>query len=807
MKFGMSLKRITPPGPLVGGGFIASVLWMGMLAAAAAAAAAAKHVASGRMEQHEMVQKSLMPILACNLPRIQTYSSPPSLAGTLLFLPPKSVTISRQRGHKIVVPGNQTRRHQRCWGMAAGFLLLLLLCHVAEAEHGAIALSRLPGMGLVGGGGRIAAARRVLMLRGGEAGGGEHEGAGPVLDTGLPKSPGLKGTVGVGLDGESVGRGRGVIGGGGSKSEVARSKSPHEDELMGRKASTNVGGSPSARAGVPVVMQDGTACSEEDESSSSAREISEDVPRASPSQGGAATGKRKQAEFELDELETEAFGKPIKDSIADYMDSGDEIDMDMQGGDMRQGAEWGPDDEELGGATRQTAVEEDEWEGPWGDDVDEGMMPQTGGELEAIGYNANVTDEDGCGSVFMMMGRREYMEDNYAMFLPYKETPGGSSGGAWGSQGEVPGLFGVFDGHGGANCSQYCRDHLLVRALEFNKGSGVEEEGGGAQGDHDANNSAGTGAARGSEGDEEDEMARMHKEAFHFTSKVDEAQAKAKARARASTGSQNGKECAEGADGEAAGGGQGASGAGSLWSRELSSRWLKQAMQYAFTETDREVLQKYPVMEDGSTACVVAVTSRYIMCGNAGDSRAVLLDGDTVVPLSNDHKPSRRDELMRIEEAGGMVYHVGVPRVNGILAVSRAIGDAELKKWVISDPEIRTVLRSKSQRFILLATDGLWDVFSNHEAVQFIEDNWETPGHGCRALAREAYQRGSFDNVCCMVVDLIDGQGLAPLMSSDQDCSELSDQVMSGGSSTDLQDESQEDALMRGYNSGPLGGY
>jgi serine/threonine protein phosphatase PrpC len=716
------------------------------------------------------------------------------------------------------------RGHRRCLGMAAGFLLLLL-CHVAEAEHGAIAFSRLPGMGLVGGGGRIAAARRVLMLRGGEAGGGdgEHEGVGPVLDTGLPKSPGIKGTAGVGLGGEAVGRGRGVIGGGESEGEVARSKSPHEDELMGRKASTNVGGSPSARAGAPVVMQDGTACSEGDESSSSAREISEDIPpfRASPAQGGASIGKRKQAEVELEELETEAFGKPIKDSIADYMDSGDENDLDMQGGDMSPGDEWGPDDEELGDATRQTAdgIEgpvdfsqlgqvEDEWEDGWGDDVGGGMMSQTGGELEAIGYNANVTDEDGCGSVFMMMGRREYMEDNYAMFLPYKETPGGSNGGVWGSQGEVPGLFGVFDGHGGANCSQYCRDHLLVRALEFNKGSGVEEEGGGAQGDDEANNSAVPGSARGGEDDEDDEiMAKMHKEAFHYTLKVDEAQAKAKARAKASMGSNDGKECAEGADGEAAGGGPGASGAGSLWSRELSSRWLKQAMQYAFTETDREWLQKYPVVEDGSTACVVAVTSRYIMCGNAGDSRAVLLDGDTVVPLSNDHKPSRRDELMRIEEAGGMVYHVGVPRVNGILAVSRAIGDAELKKFVISDPEIRTVLRSKSQRFILLATDGLWDVFSNHEAVQFIEDNWETPGHGCRALAREAYQRGSFDNVCCMVVDLIDGQGLAPLMSSDQDCSELSDQVMSGGSSTDLQDESQEDAMMRGYSSGPYGGY
>lgn len=48
----------------------------------------------------------------------------------------------------------------------------------------------------------------------------------------------------------------------------------------------------------------------------------------------------------------------------------------------------------------------------------------------------------------------------------------------------------------------------------------------------------------------------------------------------------------------------------------------------------REVVQAYVRMQDGSTAVVVAVTSRYIMCANAGDSRAVMLDGDTVIPLS-----------------------------------------------------------------------------------------------------------------------------------------------------------------------------
>lgn len=258
-------------------------------------------------------------------------------------------------------------------------------------------------------------------------------------------------------------------------------------------------------------------------------------------------------------------------------------------------------DQELDYVTRHDAGQveniEDEWEDGWGEELVEGLMPQTGEKLEMMGYNANVTDEDGCGSVFMMMGRREYMEDNYAMFLPYKETPGGSEG-VWGSQGEVPGLFGVFDGHGGANCSQYCRDHLLVRALEFNKGSGVEEECGGKRSDHKVNDSEASGDARDCNAEEESVSAGMAKDALYFTSKVDEARAMVKA----SKENKDGKGCVEGSPGKKEGLGQGVGAVGSLWSRELSSRWLKQAMQYAFTETDREVLQQYPVIEVTQTS-------------------------------------------------------------------------------------------------------------------------------------------------------------------------------------------------------------
>lgn len=48
--------------------------------------------------------------------------------------------------------------------------------------------------------------------------------------------------------------------------------------------------------------------------------------------------------------------------------------------------------------------------------------------------------------------------------------------------------------------------------------------------------------------------------------------------------------------------------------------------------------------------------------------------------LTRDHHPGRDDEKARIEAAGGFVRLWGVPRVNGILAVSRSIGDIHLKR-------------------------------------------------------------------------------------------------------------------------------
>lgn len=116
-------------------------------------------------------------------------------------------------------------------------------------------------------------------------------------------------------------------------------------------------------------------------------------------------------------------------------------------------------------------------------------------------------------------------------------------------------------------------------------------------------------------------------------------------------------------------------------------------------------------------------------------------------------------EQKRIKEAGGFIAFNGVWRVAGILATSRAMGDYPLKdkKFVIADPDILTFdLSDHKPLFIILASDGLWDTFSNEEAVNFIKERLNEPHYGAKSLTLQSYYRGSLDNISIIVINLKD---------------------------------------------------
>ncbi|XP_057443748.1 probable protein phosphatase 2C 8 [Lotus japonicus] len=172
----------------------------------------------------------------------------------------------------------------------------------------------------------------------------------------------------------------------------------------------------------------------------------------------------------------------------------------------------------------------------------------------------------------------------------------------------------------------------------------------------------------------------------------------------------------------------------------------------------------------GSTAAVVVVGKEEIVVANCGDSRAVLCRGGLAIQLSRDHKPDLPDEKERIEAAGGRVIGWNGNRVLGVLATSRSIGDHCMKPFVISKPEINVDARTELDEFLVVATDGLWDVVTNEyvcEVVRsclrgqmrrnMIKHESTRSDHAAEAatlLAELAMARGSKDNISIIVIQL-----------------------------------------------------
>ncbi|CAB4066910.1 PPM1L [Lepeophtheirus salmonis] len=170
------------------------------------------------------------------------------------------------------------------------------------------------------------------------------------------------------------------------------------------------------------------------------------------------------------------------------------------------------------------------------------------------------------------------------------------------------------------------------------------------------------------------------------------------------------------------------------------------------------MLSKEKPSYSGTTLILSVLDEENLWVANVGDSRGVLCnENGATIPLSYDHKPSQLKEKKRIEEAGGFVSMNGVWRVQGILATSRALGDFPLKdkKLINCEPDILSFsLLEHKPRFMILASDGLWDTHSNEEALKSISRHCNTLGGikvGLKHLCNDAISKGSFDNITILV--------------------------------------------------------
>ena len=201
----------------------------------------------------------------------------------------------------------------------------------------------------------------------------------------------------------------------------------------------------------------------------------------------------------------------------------------------------------------------------------------------------------------------------------------------------------------------------------------------------------------------------------------------------------------------------------------------RSTLRRAYSAADAAFLRAFPhhARHAGTTALVVAIGPTSLVVANAGDCRAVLCRSGKALTLTTDHKPSLRAEFERIVAAGGRIIR---PAANGPLrvcspdgrtglAVSRGLGDHDFKDprfcptgapLLSPEPDVVEVPLHRSggvDEFVILASDGLWDVMDGQQAVDMVRAVPQ-PQLASNILAREATACGSQDNVTVVVVRL-----------------------------------------------------
>lgn len=131
-------------------------------------------------------------------------------------------------------------------------------------------------------------------------------------------------------------------------------------------------------------------------------------------------------------------------------------------------------------------------------------------------------------------------------------------------------------------------------------------------------------------------------------------------------------------------------------------------------------------------------------------------------------QPNLPEEKHRIERAGGMVM---MNRVNGELAMSRALGDFQYKEegldvaqqMVTCVPDVAVHERGAGDAVVVLACDGVWDVMENADAVSYLVNVLKTKGQAMTAqemaddLVDISLTAKSSDNISALVVLFSDG--------------------------------------------------
>ena len=185
---------------------------------------------------------------------------------------------------------------------------------------------------------------------------------------------------------------------------------------------------------------------------------------------------------------------------------------------------------------------------------------------------------------------------------------------------------------------------------------------------------------------------------------------------------------------------------------------LKDIIKNSFEKIDKEINSQNFKNETGSTGTILllykdnnSTTGKSLLCANVGDSKAYLISKKEVKLITKDHKCCDANEVKRIRDAGGIVFR---ERVFGTLMLTRSFGDKEMKKYgVLSTPDIFCHNIEEDDLFVVMASDGVWDVVEEDEIFKFAQDKISSSDFS-KKITELAKERETHDNISCIVVKL-----------------------------------------------------
>jgi protein phosphatase 1L len=219
---------------------------------------------------------------------------------------------------------------------------------------------------------------------------------------------------------------------------------------------------------------------------------------------------------------------------------------------------------------------------------------------------------------------------------------------------------------------------------------------------------------------------------------------------------------------------------------------MKTALTQSFLDMEKRLYDHAAkeLFKSGTTVTLVIIENNRLWCANVGDSRSILCRGGKPIVLTRDHSPALPEEKTRIEAAGGTVSSLqttnrgfraylsswtsssktsvmGISRVwPAGISVSRTLGDilykdpaygaVQMKGLIIPDPDIKELVIEPADEFLIIASDGFWDVVTNENAIKLVKKYLKVkdPKVIAQVLADDAFSYGSTDNITVIVVFL-----------------------------------------------------